>query len=95
MAWYKDVWCLLTVIELPDDIKPLVVLSIHRTKGEARTLSSRLVRNGRWPATTRLMKYTRHIRDLREGDVLHCHKINMILNYFERELDSDAIREEV
>nr|DAO74986.1 MAG TPA: hypothetical protein [Caudoviricetes sp.] len=95
MAWYKDVWCLLTVVELPDDVKPLVVLSIHRTKGEARTLSSRLVRNGRWPATTRLMKYTRYIRDLREGDVLCCHKINTILNYFERELDSDAIREEV
>ena len=95
MAWYKDVWCLLTVVELPDDIKPLVVLSIHRTKGEARTLSSRLVRNGRWPATTRLMKYTRYIRDLREGDVLFCHKINIILNYFERELDIDAIREEV
>lgn len=95
MAWYKDVWCLLTVVELPDDVKPLVVLSIHRTKGEARTLSSRLVRNGRWPATTRLMKYTRYIRDLRVGDVLCCHKIDMILNYFERELDSDAIREEV
>lgn len=95
MAWYKDVWCLLTVVELPDDVKPLVVLSIHRTKGEARTLSSRLVRNGRWPATTRLMKYTRYIRDLREGDVLCCHQIDMILNYFERELDSDAIREEV
>ena len=95
MAWYKDVWCLLTVVELPDDVKPLTVLSIHRTKGEARTLSSRLVRNGRWPATTRLMKYTRYIRDLREGDILCCYKIDMILNYFERELDSDAIREEV
>lgn len=95
MAWYKDVWCLLTVVELPDDAKPLVVLSIHRNKVEARTLSSRLVRNGRWPATTRLMKYTRNICDLKEGDVLHCHKIDMILNYFERELDSDAIREEV
>ena len=95
MAWSKDVWCLLTVVELPDDIKPLVVLSIHRTKGEARTFSSRLVRNGRWPATTRLMKYTRYIRDLREGDVLCCHKIDMILNYFERNLDSDVIREEV
>ena len=95
MAWSKDVWCLLTVVELPDSVKPLVVLSIHRTKGEARTLSSRLVRNGRWPATTRLMKYTRYIRDLRAGDVLCCHKIDTILNYFEREHDNDAIREEV
>lgn len=95
MAWSKDVWCLLTVVELHNAAKPLVVLSIHRTKVEARTLSSRLVRNGRWPATTRLMKYTRHIRDLREGDVLHCRKIDIILNYFERELDCDAIREEV
>lgn len=95
MAWSKDVWCLLTVVELPDCVKPLVVLSIHRTKGEARTLSSRLVRNGRWPATARLMKYTRYIRDLKEGDVLCSHKIDMILNYFERGLDNDAIREEV
>lgn len=95
MAWSKDVWCLLTVIELPGTYKPLVVLSIHRTKREAQTLSMRLVRNGRWPATTRLMKYTRYIRDLKEGDVLCCHKIDMILNYYERELDDNAVREEV
>lgn len=95
MAWSKDVWCLLTVVELSDDAKPLVVLSIHQTKGEAQTLSSKLVRNGRWPATTRLMKYTRYIRDLRVGDVLCCRKIDMILNYFEKELDTDAIRKEI
>jgi hypothetical protein len=93
MAWSKDVWCLLTVIKLPDELKPLVVLSIHRNKGEAQMLSSRLVRNGRWPATTRLMKYTRYIRDLMEGDVLCCHKIDMILNYYERECNIDVVRE--
>lgn len=95
MAWSKDVWCLLTVIEIPDELKPLVVLSIHRTKEDARLLSSRLVRNGHWPATTRLMKYTRYIRDLKEGDVLCCHKIDIILNYFERELNNHAVGEEV
>lgn len=95
MAWYKDVWCLLTVVELPDDVKPLTVLSIHRTKQEARILSSRLIRNGRWSATTRLMKYTRNIQNLKIGDILCCHKIDVILNYFEREQNSDAVREEI
>lgn len=95
MAWSKDVWCLLTVVELPDVFKPLVALSIHRTKGEAQVLSSRLTRNGRWPATTRLMKYTRNMRDLKIGDILCGHKIDVILNYFERELNNDAVWQEI
>lgn len=95
MAWYKDVWCVLSVIHFEEQLKPYVVLSIHPNKAEAQSLVLRFSEDERWLTTTRLLKYTRYIRDLREGDVLCCHKIDMILNYFERELDSDAIREEV
>lgn len=95
MAWSKDVWCVLSVIKLAEGSAPLVVLSIHRNKAEAQELVDRLSNDERWPTTTRLMKYTRYIRDLREGDVLCCRKIDMIVNYFEREQNCDAIREEV
>lgn len=94
MAWSKDVWCVLSVIKLAEESAPLVVLSIHRNKAEARELVDRLTDNERWPTTTRLMKYTRYIRDLREGDVLFCYEIDMIINYFERERNCDAIRKE-
>lgn len=95
MAWSKDVWCVLSVIKLAEGSAPLVVLSIHRNKAEAQELVDRLSNDERWPTTTRLMKYTRYIRDLKEGDVLCCRKIDMIVNYFEREQNCDAIREEV
>ena len=95
MAWSKDVWCVLSVIRLAEGSAPLVVLSIHRNKAEAQELVSRLTDNKRWPTTARLMKYTRYIRDLKRGDVLCCHKIDMILNYFERSESSDDIRKEV
>lgn len=95
MAWSKDVWCVLSVIKLVEEPAPLVVLSIHRNKAEAQELVNRLADDKRWATTTRLMKYTRYIRDLREGDVLCCHKIDMIVNYFEREQNCDAVRKEV
>ena len=77
-------WCVVCRIgSIGDD--PKTTVAFYKTQDEANEAA----------ATTRLMKYTRYIRDLREGDVLCCHKIDMILNYFERELDSDAIREEV
>lgn len=95
MAWSKDVWCVLSVIKLAEGSAPLVVLSIHRNKAEAQELVDRLSNDERWPTTARLMKYTRYIRDLKEGDVLCCRKIDMIVNYFEREQNCDAIREEV
>lgn len=95
MAWSKDVWCVLTAIKFADEFAPFVVLSIHRNKAEAQELVSRLTDSERWPTTTRLMKYTRYIRDLKESDVLCCHKIDMIINYFEREAIGDVIREEV
>ena len=95
MAWSKDVWCVLSVIKLAEGLAPLVVLSIHRNKAEAQELVSRLTDNKRWPTTTRLMKYTRYIRDLKRGDVLCCHEIDMILNYFERSESSDDIRKEI
>lgn len=93
MAWSKDVWCVVSAIKFNEGFPPVGVLSIHRTKREAETLASNLTKNDRWPTTARLMKYTRYIRDLKKGDVVCCHKIDMILNYFER--DSDAVREEV
>lgn len=95
MAWSKDVWCVLSAIKLTEGSAPLVVLSIHRNKVEAQELVDRLSDNERWPTTTRLMKYTRYIRDLKEGDVLCCRKIDMIVNYFERKRNRDAVRKEV
>lgn len=95
MAWSKDVWCVLTVIKFADEFAPFVVLSIHRDKAEAQELVSRLSNDERWPTITRLMKYTRYIRDLKEGDVLCCYKIDMIINYFERDRNCDAVRKEV
>ena len=95
MAWSKNVWCVLTAIKFADDFAPFVVLSIHRDKAEAQELISRLSDDERWPTTTRLMKYTRYIRDLNRGDVLCCHKIDMIINYFEREQNCDAVRKEI
>ena len=94
MAWSKDTWCVLTAIKIDDTCAPFTVLSIHRNKAEAQRLAGRLTDNERWPATSRLMKYTRYIRDLREGDVLCCNKIDMIVNYFEREQNCDDIRKE-
>lgn len=93
MAWSKDVWCVVSAIKFNEGFRPVGVLSIHRTKQEAKTLANKLTNNDRWPTTTRLMKYTRYIRDLKKGDVVCCHKIDVILNYFER--DPDAVREEV
>ena len=94
MAWSKDVWCVLTTINFADEFTPLVVLSVHQNKAEAQELVNRLTDIRRWPTTTRLMKYTRYIRDLKKGDVLCCRKIDMIINYFERNRSCDAIRKE-
>lgn len=88
-------WCVLSIIKLAEESEPLVVLSIHRNKAEAQELVDRLTDNRRWPTTTRLMKYTRYIRDLRRGDVLCCHEIDMIINYLERDQNYDAIRKEI
>lgn len=93
MAWSKDVWCVMSAIKFNEGFCPVGVLSIHRTKQEAEALVSNLTKNDRWPTTTRLMKYTRYIRDLKRGDVVCCQKIDIVLNYLER--DEDAIRKEV
>ena len=93
MAWSKDVWCVMSAIKFDEGFRPVGVLSIHRTKREAEALVSDLTKNDRWPTTTRLMKYTRYIRDLKKGDVVCCHKIDIVLNYLER--DRDAIRKEI
>lgn len=93
MAWSRYTWCVLTVIKFDDSFEPYVVLSIHRTKEEAQALADDLSGEARWSTTTRLMKYTRYIRDLKKGDVLCCHKIDMILNYLER--DHNAARKEI
>lgn len=90
MAWSKDAWCVLSVIKFNDIFAPCVVLSIHRTKEDAQALADDLSSDTYWPTTTRLMKYTRNIRDLKEGDILCCRKIDVILNYLER--DHDAVR---
>lgn len=93
MAWSKDVWCVVSAIKFNEGFHPVGVLSIHRTKREAEALVSNLTKNDRWPTTARLMKYTRYIRDLKKGDVVCCQKIDIVLNYLER--DQDAVRQEV
>lgn len=93
MAWSKDVWCVVSAIKFNEGFRPVGVLSIHRNKQEAEALAGNLMKNDRWPTTARLMKYTRYIRDLKKGDVVCCQKIDIVLNYLER--NRDAIREEV
>lgn len=93
MAWSKDVWCVMSAIKFDEGFRPVGVLSIHRTKQEAAALANNLTKNDRWPTTARLVKYTRYIRDLKRGDVVCCHKIDIVLNYLER--DQDAVREKV
>lgn len=90
MAWSKDVWCVVSSIKFDEGFLPVGVISIHRTKQEAEALVSNLTKNDRWPTIARLMKYTRYIRDLKKGDVVCCQKIDIVLNYLER--DQDAVR---
>lgn len=85
MAWSKDVWCVLSVIKFTEYFAPCVVLSVHQDKEHAQQLVDELSEDERWPTTARLIKYNRNIRDLKEGDILHGHKIDVILNLFERE----------
>lgn len=92
MAWSKDVWCVLSVIKFEEQFEPYVVLSIHPTKAEAQSLVLRLSEDQRWLTTVRLMKYDRNIRDLKEGDIVCGYKLSLVLNYYERERNSDVVR---
>lgn len=92
MTWSKDAWCVLTVIKFTEYFEPCVVLSIHRDKTDAQSLAEALSADDYWPTTTRLIKYNRNIRGLREGDILCGHKIDMILNYYERDRNRDVVR---
>lgn len=93
MAWSKDVWCVLSVIKFDEQFEPYVVLSIHPNKAEAQSLVCRLSEDERWSTTVRLIKYDRNISDLKEGDILCGHKLSVIINYYERDRNSDAVRE--
>lgn len=92
MAWSKDVWCVLSVIKFDEQFEPYVVLSIHPNKAEAQSLVLRLSEDERWLTTVRLIKYDRNISDLKEGDILCGHKLSVIINYYERDRNSDAVR---
>lgn len=92
MAWSKDVWCVLSVIKFEEQLEPYVVLSIHPNKAEAQSLVLRLSEDERWIMTVRLIKYNRHIDDLKEGDILCGYKLSTIVNYYERDRNSDAVR---
>lgn len=92
MAWSKDVWCVLSVIKFEEQPNPYVVLSIHPNKAEAQSLVLRLSEDERWLTTVRLMKYNRHIGDLKEGDILCGYKLSLVLNYYERDRNSDDVR---
>ena len=93
MAWYKDAWCVLSVIKFNDVFTPCVVLSIYPTKTDALDLISGQVIDERWPTKTHLIKYDRNIGELKEGDILHGHRIDVIFNFYERDCNSDAVRE--
>ena len=93
MAWSKDVWCVLSAIKFDEQFEPYVVLSIHPNKAEAQSLVLRLSEDERWSTTVRLIKYDRNISDLKEGDILCGHKLSVIINYYERDRNSDAVRE--
>lgn len=92
MAWSKDMWCVLSVIKFTEYFEPCVVLSIHKDKECAQALVDELSVDERWPTKVRLIKYDRNISGLKEGDILHGYKIDVILNYHERECSSDAVR---
>lgn len=92
MAWSKDVWCVLSVIKFDGQFEPYVVLSIHPNKAEAQSLVLRLSEDERWSTTVRLIKYDRNISDLKEGDILCGHKLSVIVNYYERDRNSDVVR---
>lgn len=93
MAWCKDVWCVLTVIKFEEPFEPYAVLSIHLNKAKAQSLVLRLSEGERWLKTVSLLKYNRNIGDLKEGDILCGYKLSMILNYYEKECNSDVVRE--
>lgn len=92
MAWYKDVWCVLSVIKFTEYFEPCVVLSIHQDKACAQQLVDELSVDERWPTTARLIKYDRNISGLKEGDILCGHKIDVIMNLCERVGDNDDVR---
>lgn len=92
MAWCKDVWCVLSAIKFTEEFKPCVVLSIHQDKAYAQSLVERLSADERWPTTAHLIKYDRNISGLKEGDILHGYAIDVILNYYERDRNSDVVR---
>lgn len=92
MASYKDVWCVLSVIKFTEYFDPCVVLSIHQDKEHAQQLVDELSIDERWPTTARLIKYDRNIRGLKEGDILCGHKIDVIVNYYERVRNNDVVR---
>lgn len=92
MASYKDVWCVLSVIKFTEYFAPCVVLSVHQDKEHAQQLVDELSLDERWPTTARLIKYDRNIRGLKEGDILCGHKIDVIVNYYERDHNNDAVR---
>ena len=92
MASYKGVWCVLSVIKFAEYFDPCVVLSIHQDKVHAQQLVDELSVDERWPTTARPIKYDRNISELKEGDILCGHKIDIIVNYYERDLNKDAVR---
>lgn len=92
MAWYKDVWCVLTVIKFTEYFDPCVVLSVYQDKECAQQLVDELSVDERWPTTARLIKYDRNISGLKEGDILCGHKIDVIMNFCERGWDNDDVR---
>lgn len=92
MACTKDAWCVLSVIKFTEQFNPCVVLSVHQTKEYAQSLVEKLSADERWPTEARLIKYDRNIRDLKEGDILCGYAIDVILNYYERDRNSDVVR---
>lgn len=92
MGLSKEAWCVLAAIKFTEYFDPCVVLSVYQDKEYAQSLAEELSADDHWPTKTRLIKYDRNIRKLREGDILHGYKIDIILNHYEKELNSDDVR---
>ena len=92
MAFSKEAWCVLATIKFTERFDPCVVLIVRDDKAYAQALANALSVDDYWPTTARLIKYDQNIRGLKEGDVLYGHKIDVILNYYEIERNSDVVR---
>lgn len=74
-------WCVLATIKFTKSLPPCEVLSIHYCKKEAQKIADALSADERWSTTTKLLEYSGEVCNLKEGDYLLGHKIDVIMEY--------------